>query len=419
MERIAVVGLSLQHTDVAGLERLARPSAARLDVFLRDLADALAASEVVFLATCNRVEVAYARELGHLPQRDDLGALASQLGLGPSDPLRAQMSFAAGRDAVRHIFRVAASLDSIVVGEDQILAQSREAFAHSERLGLSGRLLGAVFEHAFQVGKLVRTQTDLSQHPVSVVSLGADAIARRFAGARPRVALVGAGEMAALFVRSAHNHALSVDLVVNRSLVNARTLAASCGAAALDWKQFARADERVDAIVCATSAPGFVVERELLLALARNTPLGRPLVAVDLAVPRDVEPVDDATVEIINLDRLRELALENRALRAAAASRAEALIEQKLETFARKAARQTLDAALGDLQRESSSIFEREMSQLFTGRLAQLGEEDRRAVERWARVAFGRVGHVPLAAFKRMASDTSLFGSHDSTESRA
>src|SRR5262245_33378003 len=140
MERIAVVGLSLHETDVAGLERLARPTPAGAEAFLRDLADTLAASELVLLATCNRVEVAFAREVGHLPQPDDRELIASQLGLPASDALRERLHFASGRDAVRHLFRVASSLDSVVLGEDQILAQVREAFALSERIGLSGRL---------------------------------------------------------------------------------------------------------------------------------------------------------------------------------------------------------------------------------------------------------------------------------------
>jgi glutamyl-tRNA reductase len=416
MERIAVVGLSLHETDVAGLERLARPPESERDAFARDLADALAASELVYLATCNRIEVAFAREIGHLPGRGDVDAIAAQMQLAPSDALRERLHFWSGREAVRHLFRVAASLDSVVVGEDQILAQVREAFARSEHIGLSGRLLGTLFEHAFQVGKLVRTDTDLSRHPVSVVSLGVAAIARRFENARPRLALLGAGQMAELFARSARDHGLAVDVVVNRSLARAQKLAETCGARAQTLEQFARSRESFDALAAATSAPGFVVERELLLDLARRTPLGRPLVAVDLAVPRDIEPVSDPRVEIVDLDRLRGLADENRNLRAAAAARAEALVEQRLEVFARKFTRQALDAALAELQSESSSVFEREMAQLFTGRLAQLDDEERRAVERWARTAFGRVSHVPLSAIKRMASDAALFGGHSSEQ---
>src|SRR5262245_40116803 len=127
MDRIGIAGLSLQETDVAGLERLTRPSSAELELFARELADDLGASELVLLATCNRVEVVFARELGHLPQGHDRDVAGTRLGLSAGDALRERMHLFTGRDAVRHLFRVACSLDSLVLGEDQILAQVREA----------------------------------------------------------------------------------------------------------------------------------------------------------------------------------------------------------------------------------------------------------------------------------------------------
>ena len=410
MERIAVAGLSLHETDVAGMERLARPERDAYEARLRELADALAASELVLIATCNRIEVVFARESGHLPCADDREGVASALGLSASDPLRERLHLRTGLDAVRYLFRIAASLESVVVGEDQILAQVREAYARSESIGLCGRLLGTAFEAAFHVGKLVRTQTDLSHHPVSVVSLGVAAIAQRFEGARPRIALLGAGEMAALFVKCAREHGFDVHLIANRTLERARGLASSCGARATTLEEFECSGEPVDVLAAATSAQGFVVRGEQLKALSARAPLGRGLLGIDLAVPRDLEPVEHPGVELVDLDRLRGLADHNRALRAADAASAELLIEERIEVFARKSARQLFDATLADVASESSGVFERELAQLFTGRLAALPEPDRRAIERWARTAFGRVSHVPINAIKRLASDATLFG---------
>ena len=419
MERIAVAGLSLREADVADLERLTRPSAGAAEVDLRERADALAASELVWLATCNRVEVVFARENGHLPCASDRDGVAQALGLSARDPLRGRMHLHTGIDAVRYLFRVAASLESAVIGEDQILAQVRAAFARSEAIGLTGRLLGTAFEHAFQVGKLVRTRTDLARRPASVVSVGATALARRFAGARPRLALLGAGEMAALFVRSAREHGLAVALIANRTLERARALAATCGARATTLAEFAASGEAFDALAAATAAPGLVLSADELRSLAERAPLGRGLVALDLALPRDLPSIEHPRLEILDLDRLRDLAAEHRAQRAADAAQAELLIEAKLDTFARKAARQVFDAALADVQCESSGVFERELAQLFTGRLAALAEPDRQAIERWARAAFGRVSHVPLNAIKRLASEATLFGARDGEEGRA
>jgi glutamyl-tRNA reductase len=410
MERIGIAGLSLHDADVAGLERLARPGPVDYEGFARQLADALAASELVLLSTCNRVEVIFARELGHLPSADDRDVAASALGLAADDPLRARMHLATGSDAVRHLLRVAASLDSMVLGEDQILAQVRDAYATCERAGLVGRLLGALFEHAFQVGKQVRTDTELSRVPVSVVSIALEQLARHFAGRTPRIALAGAGAMAELLVKNAHEHGVTLAHVANRTPIKARRLAERCGARATTLEELLATRGGFDAVISATASPGFVFDAATLLDFARRTPLGGPLVAVDLALPRDIEPVDSPCVLVIDMQSLRGASETNRARRAAAAAEAEAIVERKLELFARRAARSAISDAIADMTNESEHVFERELAHLFTGRLAHVQPADRVAIESWARTAFGRVSHVPISALKRLASERTLFG---------
>lgn len=406
MDRIGIAGLTLHETDVAGLERLARPSPERYELFARELADELGASELVLLTTCNRVEVVFARELGHLPTFADRDRVAGQLGLAEGDPLAERLHLLTGRDAVRHLFRVACSLDSLVLGEDQILAQVRDAYLRCERAGLVGKLLGTLFEGALQVGKQVRTETELSRIPVSVVSLGLEAVAQRFAGRSPRVALLGAGVMAELVVKSASDHGVRIAAIFNRSLANAERLAALCGARARTLGQILAPESGgFDALISATAHPGHVLRGADLRMLASRTPLGERLFAVDLAVPRDLEPSDEARVEVVDLDALRALAERQRARRAAAAHVAEALIEKKLDAFTRRAAEAKVHEAIAEMQNESVSIFERELARLFTGKLAAMSVEERRAIELWARTAFGRVSHVPITALKRLAAE--------------
>jgi glutamyl-tRNA reductase len=419
MERIGIVGLSLQETDVAGLERLQRPDPEHFELCARELADELGASELVLLTTCNRIEVIFARELGHLPEAADREAVARRLGLADGDPVRARMHVHTGGTAVRHLFRVACSLDSVVLGEDQILAQVRDAFARCERAGLVGRLLGGLFEHTFQIGKQVRTETELSRIPVSVVSIGLEEIARHFKDAMPRVALAGAGAMAELVVKNAADHGVKIAAIANRTLPRAQRLAATCGAQALSLDALLESRGGFDVIVTATSMPGYVLDRARLLAFAQRTPLARPLLAVDLAVPRDVEPVDAPQVEVIDMERLRAAAEGNRALRAAAAAQAETLIERKLEAFTRRSTQSALNETIAEMRSESESVFEKELAQLFTGKLAHIPADDRRAIEHWARTAFGRVSHVPISAIKRLASDKALFGNGNGAEGAA
>jgi glutamyl-tRNA reductase len=419
MERIGIVGLSLQETDIAGLECLARPEPARFDSFAREFADELGASELVLLLTCNRVEVVFAREAGHLPSSADRLVVAQKLGLDPGDELVERLHLHTGRDAARHLFRVASSLESVVLGENQILAQVRDAFKHSEQLGLIGRLLGTLFEHAFQVGKQVRTQTDLSRNPVSVVSLGVGEILARYPDRSARVALVGAGAMAELVIRCAAEHDLKIACIANRSLPKAQGLAKSCGARTVTLAELQGMNGGFDAVIAATSAPGYVLDRATLLRFAASTPSGKRLLAVDLAVPRDVEPTQDPRVEIIDLEALRAAAAHNRSLRATAAAQAEAIVEEKLTAFVDRAAQTNLAETLAEVRGESESVFEHELASLFTGKLAKLGDEEKRAIERWARTTFGRVTHVPISAIKRIANDHSLFAGHDGGGERA
>src|SRR6185503_15472489 len=135
------------------------------------------------------------------------------------------------------------------------------------------------------------------------------------------------------------------------------------------------------------------------------TPSGRPLLAIDLAVPRDLAAVDDARVRVVDLDALRALAAANRALRAQAAVQAERLVDAKVEVWAARFTERAADHAVTELQPAADELFARELQGLLGGRLAELSAEDRRAVERWARATYGRVMHLSVAALKRLARE--------------
>ena len=418
MERIAVVGASLHQAGVEELEELARTAESSPDAVLLELADALAASELVLLSTCNRIEVVYARETGHLPEAADRARVGRALGW--PEGRQSLLRLYRGRRAVRHLLRVACSLDSLVVGEDQILAQVRRACEHSSGIGLVGELLTPLFEHASQVGKQVRTETELSRIPISVVGLGVAALLERL-GERARaarIAVIGAGATGVQAALALRDNGIDVELVVNRSEGRAEALAQRVGARAVSLEDFRRigvGSERLDAVVSATSAPAFALSASALGALVERSPAGR-FVGVDLALPRDLEPVADPRVELIGLEALRARASRNKELRAAAAREAEELVERKLETFVERDARAAFAPAIGDVFAETSEIFERQLCELTRGRLAHLGEDERRAIERWARATFGRLAHVPLRASKRLARERPDLWSHTEGE---
>jgi glutamyl-tRNA reductase len=413
MHRIAIAGVSLHGTNVAGLERIRRPEPGGEDAFLRELADALGASEVVLLSTCNRVDVIYAREEGDPPGAADLELLADHLGAGSSAEVRRMLTLTTGRDAARHLFRVASSLDSLVVGEDQIIAQVREAYGRASDIGLVGPLLGPLFHHALAIGKQVRSETELARHPISVVTLAVQTLVERAklasdsAEGRLNIAVVGAGEMGSLLARTLATAGLAPTVISNRSATAAGELAKECGARAVELQAFLAGEAPVDALVSATSATGLVLDEVALLRLAESVPSGRPLLAIDLAVPRDLAAVDDERVTVVDLDALRVRADANRALRADAAVVAEQMVERKVETWTQRFGERAAAEAVTELQAVSEELLARELRGLLSGRLAHLSDVDQRAVERWVRATFGRLMHLPVTALKRLAHDMS------------
>jgi glutamyl-tRNA reductase len=410
MDRIAAAGLSIHEVDAQQLERLARaPQVA--DDARRELADGLAASELVVLRTCNRIELVLARESGAPPSPRERATILTALGI--DDPeLASQLHLYCGRAAVRHVFRVTCSLDSLVMGEDQILAQVRGAWSAAQEEGLTGSLLDPLFEAAVQVGKRVRTETELSRHPVSVVALGVQALRERAPTAR-RVAVVGAGKTSRLAGQTLRAEGLEVAAVVHRTAEGARALATELDARPLDLSTFKAGAETVDAVVSATSAPGIVLETADLVRIARRPENGGRFLGIDLALPRDLATPNEPWIEVVDLEALRGLADANRARRAEAAAIAETIVEDKITALERRLVQRHTERLVSEVLAETSERLEHELRALSTGRLARLDPRDREAVERWARATFGRLAHAPMQAAKRLAAQETEWSGED------
>lgn len=408
MERIGVVGLSLHRSTVAELERV-KQGLARLDgTPLLGCADALGASEAVLLSTCNRCELFFVRESGRAPSSDDLELLADAAGLARDEALRTQLFLHAGRAAARHLFRVTASLDSLVLGEDQILSQVRAAAEEARARGLAGRLLGTLFEEALHFGKKARSSTDLARHPVSVVSLAVEFLGTRLAGLpTPRVAVIGAGATGAHAARALDAAGLAPCFIANRTPSRAEALARPFAARAGTLAALLAESQGFDALVSATSAPAPILSAAELRELCARAPHGR-LVTVDLAVPRDLPACTDARHEGLDLEALRARADENRARRAAAAREVEGLLEHELARLFRERTTGAFTGPYAGLVAEVREAFELELAELARGPLAHLAPTDRRRVERWARSTFGRLSHRPFRALKALGRADAL-----------
>jgi len=292
-------------------------------------------SETLVLSTCNRSEL-----YGVPPESAPDSAGAMELFLATFhqiDPAILNRSLYRRRDqeAVRHLFRVAAGLDSMLLGEAEILGQVREAYRIALDLGATGPVLNRMFQNALEVGKRVRTETDIGKRPVSVAFAGVKLAERIFGSLRGHSALIlGAGATGEQVMDHLRDRGISGLRVANRSPERARELAARMGAEVVDWEALDAVLEWPDMIVSSVSSPEPVLSRQMLeRAMAARS--NRSLLLVDLGVPRNVAPgaADLYNVYLYDLDHLAEIVEQNKKSRQDEVPRAEAIIQEQVEKF--------------------------------------------------------------------------------------
>ncbi|MEO5770388.1 MAG: glutamyl-tRNA reductase [Polyangia bacterium] len=327
-----VMGLSHRTAPLAVRERLAVPPE-QVAQTLRELASLSPVREAALLSTCNRVEVYAASpdpDAAIAALRRDLAerAQTTEGDLGPHLYVRVDV------EAVHHLFRVAASLDSQVVGEPQILGQVKQAHDIAVSAGAAGPILGACFTGAFRIARRVRRETEIARNPVSLSSVAIDYARKIFEGFKGRtVLLVGAGKMADLAARALQGQGAEL-LITNRTAARAEELAARIGGGVHPFEDLHGALIRADIVIASTGARQPVLTRELV-ARAHKKRRGRPLFLIDIAVPRDVEPgcAEISDVFVADIDDLQKQADEHRDERRGEADRAEVMVEGEVARF--------------------------------------------------------------------------------------
>lgn len=329
---IHLIGFS-HHTAPVALREQLSLSGCALDMAL----DKLGAAgdeihESVILSTCNRLEIYAVTGDGGFSAIE--GFLSNLYGVS-IEQLRPYLYRLEGRAVVEHLMRVASGLDSMVLGESQILGQVAEAYARAQGAGAVGQVLSQLFARAVHAGKRARSETTISRHPTSV-SHAAVHLARDVFGdlSRARVLIVGAGEMAELAASALYDEGARRIVCINRTYAHAERLTRRFGGRALGWTHLADALVEADLIVAATGAPHTVIyHNDVAQALSRRD--GRPLIILDLAVPRDVEAEAGTLpgVLLYDIDRLQNAVGANRAQREAAIPQVEAIIQQETDDF--------------------------------------------------------------------------------------
>ena len=360
--------------------------------------------ERLILSTCNRVEV-YSSAGSFEEGVDAIRSFLSEARGIAADVLRQHLYVLRDEDAMRHLFRVASSLDSMVVGEPQILGQVKEAYRLAQESGHAGKNLTSLFSRAFRVAKKVRERTAIGETPVSVSSVAADLVKKIFGGMAGRtVLLLGAGEMAELAARQLAAQGARAILVANRTLSRAQELAQSLGGRAVDYQNLTAELAAADIVIASTGAPHIVLDRGRV-ASALELRRDRPMFIIDIAVPRDVDPrvneLED--VYLYDIDDLQGVVSANLKGREREAEQARLIVEEELRAFLLRHKAEELSRAFAAIRVQAESFREGELSKTLN-RLPALDAKQRQALDAMTRAIVNKLLHHPFAHLREMAS---------------
>ena len=364
--------------------------------------------EAVLLSTCNRVELYVGRSAADPPFDSATAAsFLAEVHALPVEQVRPLLYEHADEDAVRHLTRVTASLDSLIVGEGQIAGQVKEAFESARAAGGTGPLLNALFPHALRVAKRVRTETGIAHGHVSVSSVAVDYVRQVFDHFGDKTVLViGAGKMGRLTLK--HLEALKPQriLVTNRSPEKAAEVAAGCGGTAVPWDELDRALTEADIALSTTGAAEPIMPRARFDKRVRPKRTS-PLVVLDIAVPRDFDPQihDGDRVFVFNIDdltRVREQTLGGRRKHVAPA---EAIVEVEVKRFAADWQRRKSGPVIRELFTEADKVRAEVLGPLLGKLNGKLTPAEKEAVEAAFRLFQNKLLHGPIAALKDAAPD--------------
>ncbi len=402
--RLSVTGLNHKTAPVEVREKLAFDDRSLAEA-LRCLKSAPEVSEALILSTCNRVEVALATADEADPRALASGFLADS---GKTEPgsLAPHLYHHQDRDAVQHLFRVAASLDSMVVGEPQILGQMKSAYAMAKAHGSLGGHLDMVLTRAFGVAKRVRNETEIGQSAVSV-SFVAVELAREIFGslAGRKVLIVGAGKMSELAARYLHGSGASQIFVTNRTHDRAVEMAEMFKGSVVEYNRFISRLPEIDIVITSSGAPHYILLKEEMkhvIDARRN----RPMFLIDIAVPRNVDPrVNELdNVFLYDIDDLQRVADENRQGRLQQAGQAEQIISDEVERLLARLKAREVTPTIVRLQEQLEQVRQAEMERL-RARFGDLTPQQQEALEALTRGIISKIAHSPIAELRRQASE--------------
>ncbi|MCH9684493.1 MAG: glutamyl-tRNA reductase [Deltaproteobacteria bacterium] len=397
------VGVNHKNAPVQLRERLA-VSEDQHGALLRALREHAGLHEAMIVSTCNRVEiygVAPAAEVGEVV----IDVFASLCTLDAAE-LREHSFHRSTADAVRHIFRVASSLESLVVGEPQILGQVKSSFGRARESGAVGPVLDRCLSLAFKCAKRVRTETEIARGGASVPSVAVD-LARSIFGelAGCAVLVIGAGEMAEQAALHMQAAGAAEIVVLNRSAPRGEALAAKVDGRYEPWDRLVQQLSRADIAVASTAAPQAIIDRKLLKPVMKSR-RHRPLFLVDIAVPRDIDTnvtrLED--VFLYNVDDLQGIVNDNLRSRRGEADKADALVDEEVASFSSWLRSRAIGPLMGQLQTHGRDVAAAEVARLMP-KLGELSSQQQQQVQHLARQVVQKLLHKPMVNLRKASSE--------------
>src|SRR6266403_2049938 len=399
--RFQLIGVNHKTAPVEVRERLAIPES-RLPEACKKLAEHSDVVEGMIVSTCNRVEFLANMKNGS----GDLRAFMRDYFAADMGQFENHLYEFREDEAIRHVFRVASSLDSMVVGEPQILGQIKEAYATARTVGSVRMQLDQLLTRAFAVAKRVRTETAVGSSSVSVASVAVELAEKIFGNLKGKsVYLVGAGKMSELAARHLLAHGAESIFVANRTYDRAVGLAHNFNGQAIEFSRLHETCERADIVITSTGSPRFIFRREHgeeFLSRRKN----RPMFFIDIAVPRDVDPEMNRLdgIFVYDIDDLQQAVATHVADRRKEAEKAEAIVDGEVQKF--QARLQTLDVVptIVSLHDHLETIRQAEIDRV-RGRLGTMSPEQELAVEALTRGIINKIMHTPISTLKTAARD--------------
>jgi glutamyl-tRNA reductase len=402
MSELITMGVSYKTAPVELRERLSLTDA-RIPEVLQELQGHPSVQEAVVISTCNRMEVSVVVDEPVAAETAVIGLLTRMGDLRPTE-LAEVMYAPRNCDAARHLFRVTSGLESMVIGEAEVQGQVKRAYEHALAAGTTGPLTNRLFTAALQAGKRVRTETAIGAGRASVASVAVALAEDALGELRSRnVVIIGAGDTSELVARALHERGVATFLVANRRADRARALADRFGGTVASFDELPGLLERADIVLASTSSPHPIVGvEELELVMAERN--GRPLLLVDIAVPRDIDPACGSLEGVIlrDIDDLEAVVQRTASGREAESGRAEEIVEAEIMRFAEWLGTLAVRPTIAALREHATEIVDQVLSEN-AGRWESASERDLARVEAIARAVTNRILHEPTLRLRTLA----------------